>query len=180
MELKQLQNGSDIRGIALGNDSNLTIFAVSKIAGAFAAWLYGKLNKKCLISVGMDSRALGPDFKQACTMAFQKSGADVIDCGMASTPAMFMSTVTPGFDCDGAVMITASHLPANRNGLKFFTKDGGLEKQDITRILEIAESENFISGAGNAREKDFMSVYAKILTKKVQAETGEEKPLDRP
>ena len=35
---------------------------------------------------------------------------------------MFMSTVFPQFDCDGAIMITASHLPYNRNGMKFFTK----------------------------------------------------------
>lgn len=35
-------------------------------------------------------------------------------------------------------MITASHLPFNRNGIKFFTKDGGLEKADIADILDIA------------------------------------------
>lgn len=52
-------------------------------------------------------------------------GAVAADCGMASTPAMFMATVLPGCDFDGAVMITASHLPQNRNGLKFFTREAG-------------------------------------------------------
>ncbi|CAN0492649.1 unnamed protein product, partial [Discosporangium mesarthrocarpum] len=42
--------------------------------------------------------------------------------------------VTPEHDYDGAVMITASHLPSNRNGLKFFTKAGGLNKQDISQV----------------------------------------------
>ncbi len=178
MDLKKLQNGSDIRGIAMGADANLTGEAVEKIAGAFAAWLIKQQNKKSpVISVGMDSRLSGPEFRKICIRSFMESGAAVIDCGMASTPAMFMTTVTPGFDCDGAVMITASHLPSNRNGLKFFTKDGGLEKQDIAEILLIAESGAFAKGQGSAEEKDFMSVYAKMLADKIRKETGEDKPL---
>lgn len=177
MDLKQLQNGSDVRGIALGPGANLTVNAVSRIASAFAAWLAARENKKCLISVGMDSRLSGPAFRQACITSFIQSGMDVIDCGMASTPAMFMTTVTPGFECDGAVMITASHLPSDRNGLKFFTRQGGLEKQDITEVLSIAESEAYITGHGSLQEKDFMSVYAGILTEKIRTETGEQKPL---
>lgn len=178
MDLKKLQNGSDIRGIAMGADANLTGEAISKIACAFVTWLCAKQNKNApLISIGMDSRLSGPEFRQICIQSFMKSGANVIDCGMASTPAMFMTIVTPGFECDGAVMITASHLPSNRNGLKFFTKDGGLEKQDITEILSIAESGAFTSGAGSVQEKDFMSVYAKMLADKIRKETGEEQPL---
>ncbi len=177
MDLKQLQNGSDVRGIALGPGANLTVNAVSKIASAFAAWLSAREGKKCLISVGMDSRISGPAFRQACIASFVQSGMDVIDCGMASTPAMFMTTVTPEFECDGAVMITASHLPSDRNGLKFFTRQGGLEKQDIAEVLSIAESGAFIKGHGNLQEKDFISVYGGLLIKKIQKETGEQKPL---
>jgi len=43
------------------------------------------------------------------------------------------------FRCSGSVMITASHLPYNRNGFKFFTPAGGLEKEDITALLVKAE-----------------------------------------
>jgi len=46
-----------------------------------------------------------------------------------------MSTVLDGHRYDGAIMLTASHLPSNRNGLKFFTAKGGLESADITAIL---------------------------------------------
>ena len=61
-----------------------------------------------------------------------------LDCGLASTPAMFMATIFPKFQCDGAIMITASHLPFNRNGFKFFDKNGGLNKEDISQILQTA------------------------------------------
>lgn len=40
-----------------------------------------------------------------------------------------------GFQYNGAIIITASHLPFNRNGFKFFTGEGGLEKGDIADLL---------------------------------------------
>ena len=44
-------------------------------------------------------------------------------------------THSAGFQYDGAIIITASHLPFNRNGFKFFTGEGGLEKGDIADLL---------------------------------------------
>ena len=43
-------------------------------------------------------------------------GVRVLDCGLASTPAMFMTTVTIG--CTASVQITASHHPYDKNGLR--------------------------------------------------------------
>jgi len=84
-----------------------------------------------------------PALKRAFMKGMTESGAQVFDCGIASTPAMFMSTVSDDNPTTGGVMITASHLPFNRNGLKFFTKEGGLDKKDITEILRIAEENEF-------------------------------------
>ena len=55
-----------------------------------------------------------------------------------ATPSMFCSTIYPETDFDGSVMITASHLPKERNGLKFFDKTGGFDKPDIKAILKSA------------------------------------------
>jgi phosphomannomutase len=62
-------------------------------------------------------------------------------------------------------MITASHLPFNRNGLKFFTKDGGLDKKDISSILEFAEAGEFEKtvSKGRMQQWDFMDEYAGML-----------------
>ncbi len=144
-ELLNLQNGSDIRGIACEGISdehvNLTPEAAYVIGQAFAIWLMEKKEisaGQCIIGVGTDSRITGPSLKKQLIQGMLSQNIYVSDCGMASTPAMFMSIVYPETRYDGAVMITASHLPFNRNGFKFFDKDGGLEKADITRILEIA------------------------------------------
>ena len=72
-----------------------------------------------------------------------------------------MTTVDDELAVTGGVMITASHLPFNRNGLKFFTKEGGLEKADIAEILGIASRGDLPVGktGGKCIEYDFMTRY---------------------
>lgn len=178
MNLKELQNGSDIRGIALGKGQNLTDEAARKLAAAFTLWLEQKSGKKpVLIAVGRDSRVTGPSLVKACVEGLTEAGATVIDCGMASTPAMFMTTVFPQTDTDGAIMVTASHMPMNRNGLKFFTKTGGVEKDDISAIIALAESTRPQGDHGQVKNLDFISLYADDLVSKVRQATGTEHPL---
>ena len=106
------------------------------------------------------------------------AGATVVDCGMATTPAMFMSIVFEETYYDGAAMITASHLPFNRNGIKFFDPEGGLEHDDITEILNLASLLNPAKVSGNVQTFDLLSVYADYLKNKIsQALGGGEKPL---
>lgn len=139
--LKSLQNGSDIRGIATNGISNehpnLDANVAKSIGIGFLKFLNNSKNTK-KIAIGMDSR-ISSFFLKNAIISTLKESVQVFDCGLASTPAMFMSTIFKEFDCDGAIMVTASHLPFNRNGFKFFTKNGGLDKKDITQILEYAE-----------------------------------------
>ncbi|MDZ7835842.1 MAG: hypothetical protein U5K84_11495 [Alkalibacterium sp.] len=65
----------------------------------------------------------------------------MIDAGMATTPALFHVHAYDAFKSDIGIMITASHLPMEYNGLKFFTEGGGLEHEDIEAILTLAEEE---------------------------------------
>ncbi len=184
---KKLQNGSDIRGVAMegieGQPVNLTEDKVEVIAKAFVMWLSEKLHKKTeelTVAVGMDSRLTGPALKRAVLQGLTEAGVQAVDCGMASTPAMFMTTVLSGCECDGSIMLTASHLPFNRNGLKFFTQEGGLEKGDITALLEKAEAEDLpvSSETGRVRELNFIRIYAADLVSKIRKATGEERPLN--
>ena len=184
MDYKKLQNGSDIRGVALegieGQHVNLTEKACKDIGRGFALWLLKKTGKTGAIrvAVGRDSRLSGPTLSDWICKAMVEQGLDVTDFGMASTPAMFMSTVTEGYEFDGSVMITASHLPFNRNGFKFFTNQGGLEKGDIKEILEYAATEEVTGLAvGEYSQGAFMDTYAKILADKIRSATGENEPL---
>ena len=147
-DYKKLQNGSDIRGVSTegypGEIPNLTVKEATRIAMGFLLWLMNKTGKEASgikVSIGRDPRITGMELKYGLLNGMGPYDVKILDCGLASTPAMFMSTIFPEFDCDGAIMITASHLPFNRNGFKFFSKDGGLDKEDITQILETASSD---------------------------------------
>ncbi|MBQ6400762.1 MAG: phosphomannomutase/phosphoglucomutase [Firmicutes bacterium] len=142
----KLQNGSDIRGVAIagkaGETPNLTPDVAADIARGFLAWLVregGKKPEDLKLAIGRDPRITGPDLLAGLMEGFGPYGCRVLDCGLASTPAMFMATVFSDFACDGTIMITASHLPFNRNGFKFFTPGGGLDKEDIRDILAFAQ-----------------------------------------
>ena len=166
MNWKQLKSGTDVRGVAVGDHAPITLTdpVVSDIAAAFALWL-GKKKRKPLseltIAVGRDSRISGPRIRDAVTAALTQAGVSVMDCGLASTPSMFMITVD--LPCDGSIQITASHHPYDRNGLKFFTRDGGLDAPDIETLLTMCEERNLPSkaeAAGKVIPTDYMSQYA--------------------
>ena len=144
-QLMKLQNGSDIRGTAVAGIAdepvNLTQEAVRCITGGFLDFLTEKNGKpvtELTIAVGHDSRISAPDLKRAVLSAILSRGAKAIDCGLSSTPAMFMSILFDETKADASIMITASHLPYNRNGMKFFTERGGLEASDIKKVLSYA------------------------------------------
>lgn len=174
--LMKLQNGSDIRGIACegvaGEEVNLTPEAGNLIGGAFAIWLgrkKGKATKELRIGIGHDSRITAQSLYEAAAEGLTSQGVTVYDCGLVSTPSMFMTTVFEEFRFDGSIMITASHLPFNRNGYKFFDRDGGLEHDDITEVLRIA-SELSVQKAdlSHVEKVDSISVYCNFLQDKIK------------
>lgn len=81
-----------------------------------------------------------------------------------------MSIIFEDTAMDGAIMITASHLPYNRNGLKFFTENGGLEKKEVKEVLTLASklSATAVSTAAIA-SLDLIERYALHLRQKICA-----------
>ncbi len=189
MNFLKLQNGSDIRGVAInavkGEKVTLTPETCGTIARYFAHFLRKKHQLANLkIAVGMDSRISGPDILKSVCENLKSIGVKVFNCGLSSTPSMFFTCLEEGLLCDGAIMITASHLPFNRNGLKFFTNEGGLEKEDITEILTNCENNIKILDIFDQEEiitVDFISDYSKILVNKIRKEVNAsnyEKPFE--
>jgi len=76
-------------------------------------------------------------------------------------------------------MLTASHLPFNRNGIKFFDDDGGLEHEDITEILNLAGFLNPVKVNFNVDKMDLITIYADYLRNKIASELKDfgDKPL---
>ena len=176
---KQFKSGTDIRGIASdgveGEVLNLTNEAVKNMAGGFALWLSEKLGKKACdlkISIGRDSRISGERIATVVKETLVALGCEVIYTNYASTPSMFMTTVD--LLCDGAVQITASHHPFNRNGLKFFTRQGGLEGKDIETILTYAQEEKTPESfnTGSSTDVNYMDQYCENLKNLIKKEVN--------
>jgi len=179
----KLQNGSDVRGVALegveGEAVNLTPEILRPIGFAFAQWLSEKKGKpvsELKVAVGHDSRLSSDMVKTAVFQGLEKAGcAAIADSGLSSTPAMFMATVFENHGDDGSIMLTASHLPFNRNGLKFFTRDGGLEKADIKAILTLATETGAFDEVElqGVRKIELMDDYSASLVSNIRKGAGQ-------
>lgn len=173
MSYKGIKSGTDIRGIASdlgGKEVNLTTDAVYDITSAFVVWYTNKFSRNSAdlkIAVGRDSRITGKSIADTVIKALTDSGVTVYNCGMSSTPSMFMTTVD--MNTDGAIQITASHHPFDRNGLKFFIPSGGLESEDIGEIVALADnSESVIcESKGIVIPVDFMAGYSDRLKRMI-------------
>ncbi len=183
-DLHKLISGSDVRGRAMGENPQLTTDTAERLGMAFARFLADKLKKpvsRITIGLGRDSRLTGPALLRAAAEGISKAEASVQDYGMCTTPAMFMAILTPGFEPDGSIMITASHHPSDRNGLKFVTAEGGLTHDEINTLVDIAETlePGDLPFRGEIREIPFLPVYAQQLADRIRRglETADEKPL---
>ena len=81
--------------------------------------------------IGADLRPSSPDIAQMVCHAALSAGVDVVDCGAIGTPALALASMTAGA---AAIMVTGSHIPANRNGLKFYVPQGEITKDDERNI----------------------------------------------
>jgi len=133
---------------------------VETIARAFASWLRPKT-----VVVGYDVRLSSPDFAAAVRSGLTDMGVDVVDIGRCGTEQVYFATAH--LKLDGGVMVTASHNPADYNGLKLvreqarpISADTGLvEIEKITRAGGIAPS----SRKGTVKQVDLQKDYVEHL-----------------
>lgn len=157
MTIDKLQNGSDIRGVAMpgieGQTPNLGPAETFALTWGFIDWLKetsGKEDQELKLALARDPRLSGEDLSAYIERAAVARGVKVCAAGLGSTPAVFYATLEESFACDGGIMITASHLPWNRNGFKYFGPKGGLDKSDISDIIQRAKA---LMGADDFEEK---------------------------
>lgn len=87
------------------------------------------------ILVGRDFRDSSPAIAATCIGALKRAGFSPIDCGVLPTPALALY----GLELRAAsLMITGSHIPADRNGIKFYRPDGEIDKRDEDAISALA------------------------------------------
>lgn len=113
------------------------------------------------VAVGRDARESGPSLQEALIRGLTDAGCDVIDIGMITTPMLYFASWH--LHVDGALSVTASHNPAEYNGIKICRKNAVPvgEASGLFAIRDTALSENFsdVSQKGTVTEQDIKTEY---------------------
>lgn len=154
---------SGIRGI-YGKD--ITPELALKVANAFA---------ESDVSIGRDTRESGVPLAFACMSGVLSSGNDGIGLGIVPTPLVAFATMKFG---GGGIMVTASHNPAEYNGLKFMRKGREISRADEKRVLERHEKEmEYGAEPGERRKEEIIPDYIELVKKNVDCKLiGKKKP----
>jgi phosphomannomutase/phosphoglucomutase len=157
----------DIRGIADG--IQLSPQVVEIIGKAYGTFLRKRNVDRAV--VGYDARLSGPAFQEAMINGLLSTGVNVFDIGITMTPLMYWGQYH--LDCDGGVMITASHNPSEWNGFKLaLGKSYTLIGEEVSEIQKYTESEEFASGRGKAERKIIFPEYKIDVLRRINVKKG--------
>ena len=147
---------SGLRGLV----SDMTDEACAAYVAAFLVHLSRDGHAPEALLVGRDLRPSSPRIAAACRAAARRAGVVAIDCGCLPTPALALAAVERRLP---AVMVTGSHIPFDRNGLKFYRADGGeIAKADEAGIVAALEAPAPAAAppAGDRLDDDARARYA--------------------
>ncbi|SPH18037.1 Phosphoglucosamine mutase [Defluviimonas aquaemixtae] len=111
-----------------------------------------------VLFIGRDLRPSSLRLAEAVAAAAENLGLDVVNCGALPTPALALAAMSAGAP---AVMVTGSHIPADRNGLKFYKADGEITKADEAAILASYDGEAVLPSAQLGAAPDALQSYAR-------------------
>lgn len=151
----------DIRGIV---DKDLTDETVTLLAKGAATYF---LNHQCkTVTVGRDVRLSGKRFRDIVVNEFVNAGLHVIDLGEITSPMSYWSTFK--LPVDGAIMITASHNPADYNGFKISVGTNSIYGSRIQDLLKLIQSGQFKTGKGSVVEKNIKPEYMADIVSRIK------------
>lgn len=120
----------------------------------------GSLRPGDLVLIAGDRRPSSPAIREQIAGAIKQSGLLPVDCGEAPTPALALAAQARSA---AAIMVTGSHIPANRNGLKFYDLAGEITKVRESEINQrvaamgdrpVADAHAVQSGAGGTEMRE--------------------------
>jgi phosphomannomutase / phosphoglucomutase len=151
----------DIRGV-VGRDFDAA--DVERIGLAFGTFVRQRGGRR--LALGRDHRLSSESFCTALTKGLQATGCDIIDIGLVPTPLLYFALFH--LNTDGGCMITASHNPAEYNGIKLCSGRGALYGDEIQQIRQLAEQGPFAEGTSQRTTAEVRSPYMAYITNQIQ------------
>lgn len=140
------------------------------LKGDFAYYLgksfgtYLKRQGKKSVSVGGDNRLTTPELKEKLIEGLFSTGCEIYDIGIVPTPVLYFSVHYYNFDA--GIMVTASHNPPEYNGFKMVVGEKSIYGEEIQKIADIMENEDFEKGSGNLNGRNAIADYINYLKSK--------------
>jgi len=180
VDLSFLKSGSDIRGnvdlfssLPVSAPSSLTLDVAFTLGQTFTSFISASSHiSSPRIAIGRDPRPHGENLGNAFAHGVLSAGGTPLDINIATTPSVFHCCDIG--TADGGVMITASHLPAPKNGMKLFTPRGPFEASERDEILTIAGADfNYLPpdttpSLAPSQPINFMPIYIDSLINEVK------------
>ena len=150
----------DIRGIVNEQLNFDSVELISRAIGSEA--LANDINT---LLVGFDGRLSSPLLSEALIKGIACTGCNVVNLGLIPTPLLYFATHTT--DYGSGVMVTASHNPANYNGLKIVFKQTCLADNQLQQVRARIDNDEFSAGSGEYRELDIVEPYLEGVSKRI-------------
>lgn len=155
----------DIRGI-VGED--ITPEFAEALGRAYGTYVRERGGKR--VSVGKDVRPSSEELKDALIEGLKSTGLHILYIGTVPSPLMYFSLFH--YDLDGGIEVTASHNPREYNGFKMNIGKETLYGDEIQKLREIIEKENFLRTAerGKIENIDVVDPYVSFLKDNIRVE----------
>ncbi|MBC55297.1 MAG: phosphomannomutase/phosphoglucomutase [Gammaproteobacteria bacterium] len=148
----------DIRGIAGEDLTDDSIYLIGLAIGSYAIEFANPM-----LYFGADARLSSPALAASLKRGLLDAGCDIIDLGIVPTPLVYFATHTGA--CSSGVMLTASHNPANYNGIKIVRSRACLTAEQIqgirerTLAIEAGQYQGFTGRQGSLTTHDMNGDY---------------------
>jgi len=155
-----VESFSGVRGIY---GKSITEKFAAKYASAYAGWLSKKTGKRPSVAIGTDTRKSGSKIKNAMISALSEFCGNIFDVSIATTPMIELAVRE--YECDGGIIITASHNEPEFNGWKFLGSDGAILKpEEMEEVIKKSRSES------SKKSKTKKAVDCRIANKELDIE----------
>jgi phosphoglucosamine mutase len=174
----KIEFGTDgIRGIA--GHYPLDALTVLTIGRAIGRWLFSRTPSRPRVILGRDTRQSGHFLLHTLASGFLSEGIDVADAGVITTPGIAFLTKANHFHL--GIVISASHNPADQNGIKVFGADGfklsDADEAAIEALIAMLDPRDPVAQMGRSETRSgeiaFASAYIARLTESFTFETFE-------
>jgi len=112
------------------------------------------------VAVGRDGRLSGPGLGAALVRGLASTGLDVVDIGAVTTPMLYYVAATRGaYGCHSGIQVTGSHNPKDYNGFKMVLAGRAIYGDDIQKLRQRIEAEDYAKGRGRSATMDIFEEY---------------------